>query len=260
MTLFASGRLEPYSETWPRAGGMRSGCVYERPMWEPRISGIVGSALRLDWSTPDTIGANDHKGSLTMGQRRGQLDEATGHWNTPRSGVHGEPGPHTTRGDVDALEPQAQLWQTPSAADVMGGHLTRGGSRSGEMLLPGQAKTWPTPCAQEDNKTPEAHLAMKARMPGGKRKTITSCQVAAESWTSSRLVPVIEKHGEPLSPTRRILRRRLNPAFVCWLMGWSTWWTHPEPISFAAAEMELYHSKQQSRLWSLLGDSDVGKS
>ncbi len=36
---------------------------------------------------------------------------------------------------------------------------------------------WPTPVAQDDNKTPEAHMAMKARMKGGPRQTCTSLQV-----------------------------------------------------------------------------------
>lgn len=39
-----------------------------------------------------------------------------------------------------------------------------------------QLAVWPTPVANDDNKTPEAHLAMKARMGGG-RKAITSLQV-----------------------------------------------------------------------------------
>ncbi len=41
---------------------------------------------------------------------------------------------------------------------------------------------WPTPVANDDNKTPEAHMAMKARMKGGPRNTITSLQVAVKSW------------------------------------------------------------------------------
>jgi hypothetical protein len=32
------------------------------------------------------------------------------------------------------------LLQTPSVADAMGGHLSRGGTRSGELLLKGQVK------------------------------------------------------------------------------------------------------------------------
>lgn len=40
---------------------------------------------------------------------------------------------------------------------------------------------WPTPCAQEDGKSVEAHLAMKARMKGGPRRTITSLNVAVKA-------------------------------------------------------------------------------
>ena len=39
---------------------------------------------------------------------------------------------------------------------------------------------WPTPVANDDNKSPEAHLAMKKRMGGG-RKAITSLQVMAQT-------------------------------------------------------------------------------
>jgi hypothetical protein len=40
---------------------------------------------------------------------------------------------------------------------------------------------WPTPCAHDDGKTPEAHLAMKARMKGGPRSTITSLAVMVKA-------------------------------------------------------------------------------
>jgi len=40
---------------------------------------------------------------------------------------------------------------------------------------------WPTPVANDDNKTPEAHLAMKARM-GGNRTAITSLNVISKLW------------------------------------------------------------------------------
>ena len=48
-------------------------------------------------------------------------------------------------------------------------HRTSGSGSSG----------WPTPVANDDNKSPEAHLAMKARM-GGNRTAVTSLQVAAK--------------------------------------------------------------------------------
>jgi hypothetical protein len=61
------------------------------------------------------------------------------------------------------------LFQTPSAADAMGGHLNRGGARSGELLLKGQVKALlPTPCSQEPGGTPERFLERKNR-DGGNR-------------------------------------------------------------------------------------------
>jgi len=39
----------------------------------------------------------------------------------------------------------------------------------------------PTPVAHDDGKSPEAHMAMKARMPGGPRHSITSLAVAAQT-------------------------------------------------------------------------------
>jgi len=41
---------------------------------------------------------------------------------------------------------------------------------------------WPTPAASDDNKSPEAHMAMKQRMKGGPRNTITSLQVKVQLW------------------------------------------------------------------------------
>lgn len=46
---------------------------------------------------------------------------------------------------------------------------------------------WPTPVSHDDNKSPEAHLAMKQRMKGGPRTTITSLSVAVKA--AERLLP-----------------------------------------------------------------------
>lgn len=64
--------------------------------------------------------------------------------------------------------------------------------------------------------------------------------------------PPTETDGLPSSQSIPTSRRRLNPAFVCWLMGWPDWWTHPELISYAREEMELFLSRARLRLQSLL--------
>ena len=52
-----------------------------------------------------------------------------------------------------------------------------------------ERRMWPTPCANDDNKTPAAHMAMKARMKGGPRYTITSLQVAAKADATGYELP-----------------------------------------------------------------------
>lgn len=56
------------------------------------------------------------------------------------------------------------------------------------LTLPGQADLWGTPKANEDNKSPEAHLAMKQRMGGGGTKP-TSLNVVAKLWATPRSSP-----------------------------------------------------------------------
>lgn len=59
-----------------------------------------------------------------------------------------------------------QLWALGRSEPIIGG--------TGYGLLP-------TPVANDDNKSPEAHLAMKQRMKGGPRYQITSLQLAAKA-------------------------------------------------------------------------------
>ncbi len=89
-------------------------------------------------------------------------------------------------------DPDSQSWRTPQGcllpewAMYSEGWPRSGMTRSGTAyrLQPLAPLTgvigsglWPTPVAQDDNKSPEAHMAMKARMKGGPRQTCTSLQV-----------------------------------------------------------------------------------
>ena len=44
-----------------------------------------------------------------------------------------------------------------------------------------ECSLWPTPVSQDDNKSPEAHMAMKQRMKGGPRKKRTSLNVMVKA-------------------------------------------------------------------------------
>lgn len=118
-----------------------------------------------------------------------------------------------------------------------------------EMMLP-------TPVANDDNKSPEAHMAMKQRMPGGPRNNITSLQVLSktgmlptpaasnpndgegpETW-HARAEVLKEKHGNgngagiPLSIAAQDATGqtgRLNHRFVMEMMGFPPDWCDIPP-------------------------------
>jgi DNA (cytosine-5)-methyltransferase 1 len=67
----------------------------------------------------------------------GKTVEHWDEWTATMQAKHGNGNGH---GKSLAIEAQ-RLLPTPSVADGMGGHLTRSGARSGELLLPGVAKS-----------------------------------------------------------------------------------------------------------------------
>jgi len=166
---------------------------------------------------------------------------------------------------------------------------TWGGDRVDEMSLDQEARSWPTPNAliSNDGESPESWEARRqvniAKGYNGNGQG-TPLTIAATAWPTpnsrdhkgedmpgrnggaslshatqtgefSHSSPQALKTptGPESSPSTPTLRRRLNPAFVCLLMGWPWWWTRAEPTSFGAAEMELFHSRLLARLSSLCG-------
>jgi hypothetical protein len=104
-------------------------------------------------------------------------------------------------------------WLTPLLLTNTDGH------QAGNNKFDNQVKAvigWPTPVSNDDNKSVEAHLAMKERM-GGNRTVITSLQVTSQlvAWpTSSGTTAETESTGRFL----------LNPRFSLWLQGLPEEW------------------------------------
>ena len=186
-----------------------------------------------------------------------RFDRATSSWKTsqqsllpdsaqsletwPRAGMtvdgrayqHRQPVPRTTVIGGGAL----QSVPTPRANDAeKRGRFDPTNPRNG---LPAYALMWPTPVAHDDGKTPEAHMAMKARMKGGPRHTCTSLTVMVKGieagmWPTP--TAAASKGSCPKALTRANGRSRvndridhaimasdgglLNPTWVEWLMGW----------------------------------------
>tara|TARA_R110002051_G_scaffold191499_5_gene260195 strand:+ start:165 stop:818 length:654 start_codon:yes stop_codon:yes gene_type:complete len=141
---------------------------------------------------------------------------------------------------AEALALDISNWSTPKATDGAKGGPGQSYGSGGTPPLPAQAAQWPTPAAQNWKGSSEASVTRadgKSRMdilhyraeqgftrpapaimPDGQR-FCSHAPISRPLWAS-----MIASHGRVVS--RRILkaraRRRLNPIFVGWLMGWPT--------------------------------------
>jgi hypothetical protein len=182
-------------------------------------------------------------------------------WSTPKAtdGAKGGPAQSYGSGGMPPLPAQAAQWQTPVADDQVDRLRGKINSR-GEPKLSAQALQWPTPAAQNwKGSSPDSVI----RADGKSRMDILHYR-AEQGFT--RPDPAITLHGRQSSPhapisrplwasmiashgrvvSRRLLkaraRRRLNPLFVGWLMGW--------PIGHAlcaCSAMEFIHWQQHMR-------------
>ncbi len=160
-------------------------------------------------------------------------------WSTPKATdrAKGGPGQSYGSGGMPPLPAQAARWQTPVADDQVDRVRGKINSR-GEPKLSAQAIQWPTPAAQNWKGSSPASVT---RADGKSRMDILHYRaeqgftrpdpaITPHGLQPSHHAPIsrplwafmIASHGVPLS--RRILkaraRRRLNPLFVGWLMGW----------------------------------------
>jgi len=141
------------------------------------------------------------KGMTVGGQKRTvDLGSQVTHWATPKANDSEKRGNVAHRPHMPELVGQAQAWPTPKGTDGTKGGPNQAGSR-GDLMLPSAAAQWPTPVANDDNKSPEAHLAMKARMKGGPRQTITSLQVLVQQWPTPRTTDTNQGRGAELIGT-----------------------------------------------------------
>ena len=180
-------------------------------------------------------------------------------WPTAVKQDSASSGRHTTETGImhpgTTLTDAVRTWPTPRA--ITGGAESAerkqelGRTESGGGDLQAAAENWPTPGAGDDRgPNPSWAKAAERHAKNGVNKQMGLRDFAV----SSPQVRAISVSGGELSPTdlQTFLRRRLNPAFVCWLMGWPWWWTNPVRISFARQEMESYLSRLRTLLASLL--------
>ncbi len=280
--LMLDGSSEKWSGAWPVSGSMRSGSLSRRPTSAPATSGSGSSS----WLTPAGMTGTDRTGKAGSGGELHMQAMAFPLWPTPRTitggGESAERKQELGREEAGGgdLQAAAELWQTPATDSFR----SRGGDRKDEMGLDQEARNWPTPRTDEhgqknsqDNGMALSALADAWPTPNARdhkgsdlssRNGGASLSHYAEtgerthgSPQSSPQVQVISVHGGESSPTdpSTASRRRLNPAFVCWLMGWPWWWTNPGEINSARQATESYLSRLRTLLSSLLGEQDSSR-
>lgn len=286
-----TGECPEFSETWPTWGSLHSGVCSVAAAWEPRTCESASSF----WPTPDAANkshgrpAGTSPTGITPDGRKVQigLREVASHWPTPVAGNSGS-NQGGGQGRVGMVRPSlttlAGRWPTPKAQDwkrAAGGHdpdlqsvtgnwqtprasagssgadTQRDGSRTPNLQQ--QTRDWPTPTS--NNKTRPGggtqasldNLGSTWPTPTGTRHSATETG-SLESLASGHQAET--QSSGATSPSRSGQARRLNPAFVEWMMGFPPGWSLPtptDPTAFAHWETLLAH---QLRLW--LGPSFGG--
>lgn len=201
-----------------------------------------------NWSTPSAHDGRRPGSDEGSTQGRNLKREAEISWPTPNTPTGGNlmaTPKHT--GGID-LEGAAELWQTPSVADVMGGHMNRSGYRSGEMLLKGQVQAmFPTPAARDYRSETGGAATMNHfnRPAGASLPAMIEHSFLPDQPTANDGQPSSE--SDPTSP------RRLNPKFVEWLQGLPEGWISADKINSEVLETWSYRSREHLRfLFSLI--------
>lgn len=183
----------------------------------------------VKWNTPHGQGNRDKSGKAG-GAGGGEFAQQATNWATPTSHERTHDPRLVDHGEQ--LANQVDRWATPRREDgeSCGNHPGANDS------LTGQTKLWSIPA-------PEG--------PTGP----TSTQPAESSETSPPAPPTSDGPkcwcGSPgcVLPSHK---RKLNPIFETWLMGWPLWWLTSEPEPSGPWEMALYLSRQRTALFYLL--------
>ncbi len=221
--------------------------VHEAERWstpaandaEKRGNSQVGAMLvsqSANWYTPNT----DDRTSKNQERNLGAQVELMG-WSTPAASdgqrgtsPYSEAEINRPEGKPMTLSKDVATWATPMAADD--GNKVTPATKVG--LLP-QVAAWPTPNSRDHKGTD-----LESRNGG--------CSLSHATQTGEFSHRDRNATG---SKSAKPSTRRLNPAFVCWLMGWPWWWTRAAPTNSAAEAMELWRRQQQLLLLNLCGES-----
>lgn len=185
-----------------------------------RHSGTTLTDAATRWPTASDAAFEDNPRNGIKGNHNLSLNNAAGRWLTPcaNEDAAGRPGAKMQQQLKQQSETWAEAWATPHA-NMTTGAGTHG--RADYANIQTQAAAWPTPRAEMDS--------------GKHRGEADTLHSATKDW--ERGLPDPTATGAASSQDSG--PRRLNPAFVEWLMGFPRGWCDFEPvgsISFALWE------------------------
>jgi hypothetical protein len=231
MAATAGGVSRGTVSKWPtpqQADGERGSEAIRRKENNPTLLGAARTAVNT-WPTPTVVDARDG-----ANRTAGRSNADSKH--------------HDGVNLTDAI----RLWPTPSVADTTGGHLSRGGDRSTELLLPGMAQQvaqqWATPSAsrwrsgEHSDETWERNARPLNEQAGRWSTPTGSLSLGHQEMTrqalrapTGPLAPPTALAGPASSATVRGSRPQLNAVFVEWLMGLEPGWSCICPASATEA-------------------------
>jgi hypothetical protein len=222
--------------SWPTATAMDA----ERRNYLPsHHQGLPLTEAAILWGTPRASDGEKGGPNMAFGAGGTPLPAQAAMWQTPVEDDHvnRERGKFNSRGEPK-LSGQAAMWATPRVQSANG----TGGNQQGSPDLQTMVDAWPTPAAQNwKGSSPDS----VTRADGKSRMDILHYR-AKQGFTPPAL-PTLPHGAKPSSRkggstsfrllrwmmrfygptiTRRLWasrdKRRLNPLFVEWLMGWPT--------------------------------------
>lgn len=236
----ATDSLTGAIRNWPTAKVSAGGYSYSRGDHFKPVLNLEGAAA--SWPTP---AARDEKNGdaspETLGRNARPLSEIAHNW----SALLNWPSPAARDGDPRRAptDPNGRAWRNKVAR----GAVNAAGMLSDDLNSSASARKTPT-VPNGGRKNPET--TSDTGMTADGRKTQVDLMEQSRRF-SRRVRSTLD--GRELSPTRRTLRPRLNPAFACWLMGLPILWTNPVVTNCVQSEMAAYRSAVRSRLQRLLG-------
>lgn len=205
-STFSDSHYFPYetttaAETWTTPRSTHGGANSNREERE-RAGGPDLKEQSETWLTPHGMSNKDFRGK-TGGCGGGEFALQANRWSASEN---------------IRVDQQARMFPTPASRDCRTPNKKsfreRGGKGKGEQLQNFVAHTWPTPT--ESTATMEDMEQARYSGDGGKRPEYSECRSLPDLQTPDGLI------SSETSPTSR---RRLNPRFVEWLMGFPIGWT-----------------------------------